>query len=80
MKALVYGLKSRADQVSHLFPKTRHYCNLEVVGPGAKSMLQLSYTNINNFSNFDYFPDAFWFLHCNFNSQCYCLYKPKKLF
>jgi len=30
------GFKSRADQISHTLPTTRHRCNLDCVSPGAK--------------------------------------------
>jgi len=30
------GLKSRANQISHTLPTTRHRCNLDCVGLGAK--------------------------------------------
>jgi len=30
------GFKSWANQISHTLPTTRHRCNLNCVGPGAK--------------------------------------------
>jgi len=30
------GFKSRADQISHTLPTTRHRCNIECVGLGVK--------------------------------------------
>jgi len=38
------GFKSRADQISHTLPMTRHCCNFDCVGLGAKPQRWIQFT------------------------------------